>query len=505
MGYFVFFQFRMVRRRQASHFQAFQQTVKDYFVPLAGWIIILLLIYNFMSKGNDAITNGGDNENQTPTDIVFESVDTEAYIEYPGDVREKITDATNLYKGETIIVKEGNVELIAPDATNINLNKIAELKIENDGSYSLFSSDAWFNLASDTNIAMRYANIQSPTNSVISLTQNEAGSTIYVLKGTAKVSNLGWVSTMLTKWQKVSVSRLNATKEDIDLAGEKKSIDSYFKWSDWFIANNGPKILAEEDSQDTQENTEDFTSSGALVGAKNQYIAFATLSDEMSVSVSSMNIAWEILDDTVSAVTIQNQPTVIDTTDKTFGINDVSLPSSTNDIVIKIYDGNNNILLKEVYTVYTSTPAETVTSDTSTASTEVETPTGWHVNNQGTTTYDVDGNDFWFTAPSVTGKYTTTSPEVTIRGVTSAEWITTVEVNGFELSSFNGSTWRYHAFERFNTLEEGTNQYKINYYGADGNIIYSDYYTIIKEPAGYVAPVDTSDTSEETVSDEATL
>jgi hypothetical protein len=58
-----------------------------------------------------------------------------------------------------------------------------------------------------------------------------------------------------------------------------------------------------------------------------------------------------------------------------------------------------------------------------------------------------------------------------------------VEVNGFKLASFNWSTWRYHAFERFETLEAGTNQYRVDYYGVDGNVVYTDYYTIVKKAA----------------------
>jgi len=37
---------------------------------------------------------------------------------------------------------------------------------------------------------MRYANIEAPAGSILSLTQNEAGSTVYVLAGSAKVTNL---------------------------------------------------------------------------------------------------------------------------------------------------------------------------------------------------------------------------------------------------------------------------------------------------------------------------
>jgi len=37
---------------------------------------------------------------------------------------------------------------------------------------------------------------------------------------------------------KISISRLNASNEDLDIVSEKSTIDSYFKGSDWFIENN---------------------------------------------------------------------------------------------------------------------------------------------------------------------------------------------------------------------------------------------------------------------------
>jgi hypothetical protein len=37
-------------------------------------------------------------------------------------------------------------------------------------------------------------------------------------------------------------------------------------------------------------------------------------------------------------------------------------------------------------------------------------------------------------------------------------------VNDYKLSSFNGSTWRYHASTDNNNLADGTNVYEIKYF-----------------------------------------
>ena len=57
---------------------------------------------------------------------------------------------------------------------------------------------------------MSYANIDAPSGSIIALTQNEASSTIYVLSGSAKVSNLAGLNTLLISGQKISVTQANA-------------------------------------------------------------------------------------------------------------------------------------------------------------------------------------------------------------------------------------------------------------------------------------------------------
>ena len=494
----------MARSRRNN---SIQNTFKDYFVPIIGWVLIIILIYSFFSN-TEPQAIGSENENRTPTEIVFWDIDTEAFIMYDWDKKEKINETNSIYQGETLIVKTGSVRLNPPDGNKINLNKIAELKLEDNGSYSLYSSDAWFTLASDSSISMRYANIEAPAESVLSLTQNEAGSTIYVLSGSAKVSNLAWVSTLLIKGQKVSVSRLNAANEEIDLAWGKANIDSYFKWSDWFIANEGHITLNKEDVSTTADRSEtagsETTGSGVTANAgpwaTGLYLSFDSLKDEMSVSTSELNISGKILSEDVSSITINNAQANIDS-EKKFTLDKIQLWSSINDIVVKVYDTNKNIIEKKVYSVYSD--ADWVSTASATTST---TNTTWN-----TTTYIADATKFGFTAPSSTGKFSTVW-DVTIRWITSADGITRVTVNGTPLSSFNGSTWRYHAFERFKTLQDGTNQYKIDYYGSDGKIVYTDYYTIVKKitetPASETATSDTSaettvsDTSEESTEDD---
>ena len=452
-----------------------QNTFKDYLVPIIGWVLIIFLVFNFLWGDKNSDSTPTTNTTSTAS-ISFASNNAEAYIEYPDDSKEQINDNSSLNTGETLIIKEGIVDLSLRNGNEVKLNKVAEFKLNEDWAYDLYSSDAWFTLREDANISMRYANIEAPAGSVLSLTQNEAGSTVYVLSGSAKVTNLAGISTLLTKEQKISISRLNAAKDDIDLSGDKWAIDSYFKGSDWFIENQGNVVLTQKDieaasEEEIRENStnNEEKNQESIPGDKGLYLEFTTLRDEMSIETQSLNISGKVISDKVATITINNlQATIWE--DRTFVLENLSLPNSINDMVVKIYDTDKSIIEKNVYTVYSSSSgAWSVNTATSTPSST------W-----AGTTFTWDATQFSFTAPSASGKFSTSASEVTIRGVTTAENISKVEVNGFKLGSFNGSTWRYHAFERFKTLKQGSNQYKIDYFWADGSIVYTDYYTIVK-------------------------
>lgn len=465
------------------------QSIKDYFVPLLGLILIIFILIKVF-WGESETTDTNQAENKFWSDIVFVWENTEAYIIYTGNKKEKISETTDFFKWESIQVKEGSVKLKFPSETTIHLNKIAELKYESEGKYSFYSSDGWFNLKEESTISMKYATIEAKSSSILSLTQNEAGSTIYVLQGSAKISNLAGSSTQLSAGQKITVTRLDTSKEEMDISGDKLPIDSYFKSSDWFIENEWHLLVPQMEEEWSMSGSV-MTSSGTSFSGT--FISLENISDEMSINTQSINIVGTIKNPLITSITIDNKNTVIQ--NWKFSLIGVSLPETSNDIVLKYFDTNKNIIGKEVFTIYTSNPGkkapETIenTSDSSNSDKPVS-----NTSENAVSSNIADPSKFSFTEPSTTNKYTTNGSEITIRGKTSATGIEKVQVNGFPLSSFNGSTWRYHAFTRFDTLKEGTNQYRVDYFGSDGKIVYTDYYTIVKQ--GSIGISSTGNTTE---------
>lgn len=491
----------MARYRQKS---SFINTIKDYIVPILwGIFIFLILIKIFTWNDNkDSAIIPSNNTAAQSLDIKFNTDNTQAFVSYSWNTQEQIDESINLYLWETITVKDGSITLIGTDSTEISLNKIAEFWFDEPNTYSLKSSEAWLKLVQDSIISMRYASITANAGSILSLTQNEAGSSIYIISWNARVSNLVGISSVLITWQKISISRLNASNTDVDLSGEKRDIDSNFKSSDWFLDNNGHIILEAALISTEQKETWDISPEETwTIGAR---VSFNNLRDEMNSDMSNIELNGTINSNDVEVITLNNKQATISSW--TFSAN-IALVNWINDIVIKIYDDAQELLEKNIYTIYSSTPTKWTTTNSQINQTIDK--SSQTINSQGVTTYDVNANDFGFTEPSVTGKYTTNFWEVSIRWITTATWISKVEVNWFELGSFNGSTWRYHAFERFETLEEGTNQYRIDYYGEDNTIVYTDYFIIVKQ-SGTANSIEetsqesTSSPNENEIIDEAT-
>jgi len=75
-------------------------------------------------------------------------------------------------------------------------------------------------------------------NQVFNLSQNEVASTIYVLNGSVQVKNTAGVSVMVSKGERLSIVRNDASNKDIDLNSKKDTIDEYIKTDEWYLLNN---------------------------------------------------------------------------------------------------------------------------------------------------------------------------------------------------------------------------------------------------------------------------
>lgn len=454
-----------VRRRNTL-----QKGMKDYIVPIVWLLIIIILIFSIFS-GDD--TPEVDGENKVWLELVSNWSNTESYIEYPWDFKKKVEWDISLYKWEKVIVNEWTVSLSLEWLWDFKVNKLWEFKYLENWDFSLFSSDLWLNSIKGLNLDMRFASVKVWDNTHIAFSQNEVWSTIYLINWSAEVSNLVWKSTVLANGQKITVSRLDASNEDIDLSMAKENIDDYYKQSDWFIMNNWDTYMNLGLVESTTSTGSTLTGSTSFESTWEKLINLTNLSDESNVSSDSITISWNYSDEEITKVTLNWVDAEINSELKTFRFDNVSMPKRENDLVFKVYDDANDLLSKFIYTVYYDWA---VVENTWSSKFNVQ-------------TFDVDWSQFIFTdikdwevkALNWATTYTTYWDFLTIYWEVKAKWVQDVSVDWYTLSSFNWSTWRYHPSSVNNNLSTWTNLYEVKYFDENWKEIYTNHFTIIKK------------------------
>ncbi|MGE4444109.1 MAG: hypothetical protein AB7E37_03910 [Candidatus Altimarinota bacterium] len=456
--------------RRSGNNKKILKTFKDYLVPIFFVVVIFIFILNYIFGGDSTpVETTGDNSSLS---LTLSSPQTEAYVEYTGGNKSKIEGDVLLYKSEKLQVASESVKL-SEEGVTFHLNRLGELRFNEDKTFTLYSSDLWGDTKKDINIEMRYAKVKAISGSVFSLSQNEVASTIYVVSGTIEVQNLAGASTVLKKGEKLVIMRNNANDKNADLALLKEVIDEYIKNEDWFLKNNGNFYLSQTEESNTQTGTTQTGSTQVSTGGGQQsYITFNNLFDDAEVSADKTDIIGTIVDDRVAIININGKSADVDTANKTFSIKEVSTSARVNDLVYKIYDSSSTLLYKGVMTLHNSKGSGNTT-------TSGGTPSGLaQVQN-----YPIASSPLYQILTPKQNPYTTTENVVRIEGNVPARTVKKIVINDFQLQKFtaNSTYWQYFANSEFGNLKPGVNIYKIQFYGEADTVVYETNFTIIKE------------------------
>ncbi len=440
------------------------KTLKDYAVPFVWLLLILVLLYSVFSSPstkNVDIDSSLSSNNWSPQ-VDLSSSDTIAYVVYDSWKKVQIEGLVSLWKLEKVVVELWSVVIDFPLVAKMKLSENWEFKYMQDGSFYLESWDLWVESSRDIDISMRYANASLSLWSISNLNQNELESSVYSIFWKVSVSNLASISTELKNGYKLSLKSSLSTSNEIDFDSLKSPIDDYFKLSSWFKNNGWEAILKEQ-------NEEVSSLSWSLLPKKDSasLLSFDDVVDESYVDSNPIILKWRYSPSEVWAITVNGIQASLDKDLAVFSLKWINLPNSTNDLIVKIFDSNKNIISKSILTLYSKNPS-VLTSSSVFSSSNLE-------------NYPVRPTDFLIYEPTKTWKFTTSSSRVTIRWKVSNKNVASVSVNWYTLKSYNGSTWRYHAFVEQETLKDGANNYEIKYINKAWEIIYKEYYSIYKE------------------------
>lgn len=460
----------MVRNRNNNIWKI----LKDYAVPFIGFLLIIVLLYSVFSWSNEEKTPLNDTNNVESLDISEVNVqllweDAKAYVIYDNWKKVEIKESISLWKAEKVSVESGEVNIDFPFLAKMRLSKNGELSYNEDWSLTLDSAKLWIEALKDMDISMKYANVSIPAWSIVSLNQNEVESSIYSLNDNVTVSNLAWINFDVKSGEKIDVLAKNSTSTDVDFSSMKKPIDDYFKLSKWFIENDWEKLLLDDKDNINSSWSLDSKSWSLLKENTSDLLTFDDVTDESYAKSNPIDLKWRYNPLDVSKVTINNKEVSLNKDLWIFSLNWFVLDNKVNDLIIKIYDNNSNIIWKRVITLYSSSSSK---------------PWAIIIQNKVNSkleSFSVKPTDFIIYEPSKTWKFTTTSTQVTLRGKVLNTKVDSVLVNDYKLKSYNGSTWRYHAFVEQWTLKDWINNYEIKYLDKDWKTIYKEYYSIYKE------------------------
>lgn len=457
-----------------------KKTIKDYLIPIAWILIIIIVLFSVFSWGDEETTTDNTNtENVAWTMTVkIDDTETEAYVMSEKDEKKLISSSAGLLPLQKLIVKEGSATITHNNIWTLKLNKMWELEVDKNSWLKLTSSDLWIDAKKGFTIDTIYSKVKISAWSVVSISQNEALSTVYVISWSAEVANLVWKKTLLWNLQKLTISNQDASNEDVDLSLSKDNIDEFFKSSEWYTKNNWDSFLSGSLLSSSWSTWS--VSTGVL--SNSTFIELDDLRDEVILSSSKIAISWKYYNDFVSSITLDWVKAKLDTTNKTFSFGTITLTKKENDLVFKLYDTDWNVISKVVYTFYYNWAIiQEPTTDSTTSTTA-----GTQQRN-----FQVDWSKFIFTAPGAS-PYTTSESLVTIRWQVPASYaISKVSVNWFTLWSFNWTTWRYHANSESDNFKDWTNVYEVKYYGEWWNLVYTNSFVIIKKPKLIETPSET--------------
>lgn len=458
----------MYRRGRKNNFI---RTIKAYLVPIIGLFLIIILFYSFFSDWKkDNIKDENINNIKTWINLSYDSDDTDAVIILSNWKEEKVKFWSVLSKWEKIKVRSWDVDL-SLNWNILHLNKNWILEYKNNWILYLDSSDLWIDAKKPMEVSLKYWNIKANEWSILNLSQNEYESIIYNLKWVVEVENLSWNKTILWEWKQLTISRKDASNTDLDLTSLKLDIEEYFKLWDWYTKNfNKSEIInLDKNSENSLLNNENTSSGETLDSVKNYWkLTFYNLVDESYVNKNEIDISWNYFDDDIAKISVNWTNIPLNKELKTFELEKFKLSWKENDLVFKVFDNNSNILWKKVITIYTNENWKKLDNNTNKLIEE-------KVEN-----FPVKASDFIIYAPNSLGKFETDT-DVTIRWKVTNPNVKSVIVNWYKLKSYNWSTWRYHAFVWQWTLKPWTNNYIIDYLDWKWNIIYKQYYTIIKK------------------------
>ena len=353
----------------------------------------------------------------------------------------------------------------------IDIDKWSELGYSSSSAsgnlISLTKWRAWIqDITKTLQIELKNYTVVAPIGSTILVEQNWPYSYTYVLAGSVEIDTPIGKKTIPTGSM---VSLLNS-----DFTNPNTNIEEWIRPIEWsiieyplFTRNNWNDLLALSGIA-ALSGSLDWTNSSTWEIIPQSWGAFIEVTDPKPGILSKSNtltVMGKLLSQEVKRVTINNVGATVSPVNATFVLQDITITGEIFDIVYKAYDTNNSLLESKVLTIFG--PKWASTQATSPLVPE---------------TFPVSAKDFKITYP-VGNPYSTTEGFIKVQWVLPKDTVDYIVVNDYRLQKYipKSGTWYYFANIATGTMKEWLNLYTIKFYRADGTLLYTQPFTIIKE------------------------
>lgn len=435
--------------------------------PIIIALVILLLLIRAIFWWSSSDTQ---KENWTSVNAEPNQEKSEIYIYMSWDSKKQIEWSTKFYSTDSKLeVAEWECKIsFDANSSKVYINKLWEIKYawktDKKEMFEVTNWESWIESdGTPFSVKLKNFNIDSDWASIYSVSQNMMASSVYVLKWDIKITAES-KSINIWVWQKLTLMNTDVSSADLSLDDKIEPIDDFFKEWDFFIKHNGSKLLSTKEDEQNWSWSTSWTWSTKW--QKAMLITYPE--DEATVDTNTINIEWKVISNKVEKVTLNDIEASLNKDEQTFVSKDFALKDSINNIVYKAYDKDDNILVKWVLTVYTSSKEKWVTDQPK--------PT--------VTTYPLSSKDFKIISPS-DNPYKTTENIVKIAWAVNKWAVKFITINDFRLTKFPqySTNWYYFANKDYGTMNDWINLYTIKYYWKDDELLYTSLFTIVKEQA----------------------
>lgn len=314
-------------------------------------------------------------------------------------------------------------------------------------------------------IELKHLSVLLDSGETAMVEQNNAYSIAYSIEWSIAISTKNNDSYQLAGGNRVMIGAsdlINGTTDYPNLSGP---IDESIMQNDIFKRNGGDVLLWKLSISSSGMT---ILTGGTLHTSTWNTNHVIEITDPVDGSVSKSNtvtVIGKILSKEVKRVTINDKDASVSPVNESFILQNIPVEKDILNLVYKAYDSNNSLMEKWVVVVFWSK---------------------WAKDSQGrleSNSFPISNKDFKIVFPSE-NPYKTTDSLVKVQWSVPKDTVEYIVVNDYRLQKFipGSTTWYYYANTETKSMVDGINLYTINFYSSDNSLLYSQLFTIVKEP-----------------------